>query len=310
MTKDSKNLSDAPAGARRNRPGTVAITGAAGLLGRHVARRFVADGWDVSALDRTARPAEGGGECHVADLADRETAIAAIGPVDCLVHCAAIPRPTGLAPETVFGTNMALMDNVIAAAEAYGIGRILYASSFSVLGLPFAPRPVRIERVPVDESHPVAPQDVYALSKWLGEEMVDAWCRRTGGTAISLRLPWIQTAESFAREVVPRRTTPEASLDLWAYIDAEDAADAFLAAAIADVRGHERAFVAAADSYSETPTRALVDRHMPDVDRRGPLSGHRSLIDCARARSVLGFRPGRSWRDYGLADTDEAARDG
>ena len=297
MVIASPNGHEAAAGHGR----TAIVTGAAGLLGRHVARRFVAAGWNVTGIDRAADPSADDFDVTIVDLANHSEALDAIGAADCLVHCAAIPRPTGMDAQAVFTTNMALMYNALAAAEARRIARVVYASSFSVLGLPFAPQPVAIARLPVDEDHPIAPQDVYALSKWLGEEMLDAWCRRTTMNAVSLRLPWIQTAESFLREVVPRRETPDAALDLWAYIDAEDAADAFFVASTAPIRGHERFFVAAADSYCEIPSATLAEQYMADTQLHRPISGHDSLIDCGKAATILGFRALRSWRDYPIA---------
>lgn len=286
---------------------SVIVTGAAGLLGRLVAQRFATAGWNVTGIDRVAGLPTDDFDTAIVDLTDHCASLDAISSVDCLVHCAAIPRPTGVDARTVFTTNMALMYNAVAAAEAHHIPRIVYASSFSVLGLPFAPQPVEIAFLPVDETHPVAPQDVYALSKWLGEEMIDAWCRRTKMPAVSLRLPWIQTADSFPREVAPRRKTSQAALDLWAYIDADDAADAFLAASAAPIEGHERLFVAAADTYCDVASTMLVSQHMADTPLRQPLSGHWSMIDCRKAETTLGFRACRSWRDYPAAETGQTA---
>lgn len=306
MMIGSPNGSGAP--AQNNQ--TVIVTGAAGLLGRYVAQRFATAGWNVTGIDRVAGLPGDDFNTAIVDLTDHSAALDAIRSADCLIHCAAIPRPTGVDAQTVFTTNMALMYNAIAAAEARQIPRIIYASSFSVLGLPFAPQPVEIAFLPIDESHPVAPQDVYALSKWLGEEMLDAWCRRTKMTAVSLRLPWIQTADSFPREVAPRRKTPDAALDLWAYIDAEDAADAFLAASTGLITGHERLFVTAADTYSDVQSATLIKQHMIDTHLRQPLDGHRSLIDCGKAETTLGFRARRSWRDYPVAEAGRTAHAG
>lgn len=279
----------------RNR---VVVTGAAGLLGRHVAEIYRNAGFAVTALDRESRGVTGVVE---ADLMDPDVAIRHIGDADCVAHIASIPRPVGYGAGDVFRTNMTLMFNVLAAMEAGGISRMLFASSFSVLGLPFAPRPVDLKYLPVDEHHPAQPQDVYAVTKWLGEEMVDAWTRRGGGSAVSLRMPWIQTPASFVNEVAKRRLTEDANLDLWAYIDARDAARAFLLAAQAETNGHERFFISAADSYSESPTADLVAARYPGIDLRIPLEGYRTLLSNERAMHLIDFTPQYSWRDYPTA---------
>ncbi|WP_309084916.1 NAD(P)-dependent oxidoreductase [Chelativorans sp.] len=274
----------------------VIVTGAAGLLGSHVAAAFRQAQWQVTALDVAADKSRNIGQ---ADLRDLKTAHALVRDADCVAHIASIPRPVGYAAHEVFDTNMSLMFNVQSAMEEAGIGKLLFASSFSVLGLPFAERPVKLHYFPVDESHPVAPQDVYAVTKWLGEEMVDAWARRTGGTAVSLRMPWIQTAQSFLRDVVPRRARKESGLDLWAYIDARDAARAFVLAAEAPLEGHSRMFISASDTYHEYPTPLLLSRSYPDVEVREELPGHAAVISSTRARELIGFVPEHSWRQYG-----------
>lgn len=77
--------------------------------------------------------------------------------------------------------------------------------------------------------------------------------------------------------------TEEAALDLWAYIDARDAARAFLLAANAQTPGHERFFISAGDSYSETPTADLLAARYPGTQVRTSLEGHaytKRLIAC------------------------------
>lgn len=273
----------------------IIVTGAAGLLGRHVAAAYREAGFNVTALDVV----EGKGEdLVVADLTDLSTALTLIKNADCVAHIASIPRPVGYAAQDVFNTNMTLMFNVLAAMEASQIPKLLFASSFSVLGLPFASRPIALDFLPVDHSHRPLPQDIYAVTKWLGEEMVDAWVRRTDNTALSIRMPWIQTPDSFFKDVGPRRNSPEAYLDLWAYIDARDAAQAFLHAAQSETRGHERFFVSAADTYSEIPSYDLVERHYADVEIRSDLGEHGALVSNDLAQGLIGFRPEYSWRSY------------
>ena len=279
----------------------VVVTGAAGLLGRHVAAAFRQAGWRVTATDRRD---DGAAIPVVADLLDEAEARRLVDGADCVAHIASIPRPVGYDARDVFDTNMGLMYSVLGGMEATGVSRLVFASSFSILGLPFAPRPVDIAYLPIDEGHPAGPQDVYAVTKWLGEEMVDAWVRRTGGSAVSIRMPWIQTAEGFARDVVARRTRPESHLDLWSYIDARDAGEAFVLAAEAPTTGNERLYIAAADTYSEEPTDDLVARHYPDVRYGGVAGPHGAVISTEKARTTIGFQPRHGWREYAGVPTE------
>lgn len=280
----------------------IVVTGAAGLLGRHVVAALVAAGHAVRGVDLP-----GCGAGHGADLCDPDQAATALAGAGTIIHAAAIPRPTGTARDALFHTNIQTTFNVLESAEAQGTARLVLASSFSVLGPPFAPRPVTLRSFPVTEDHPTAPQDLYALTKWLSEEMVDAWTRRTDADAVSLRMPWLQSAATFHPEVTTRRETPEARLDLWAYLDLRDAGRAAVLAVQAlmagRIAGHERLFLSAADTYSVVPTADLIARHYPDVPVAQPLSGHSALLSSVRAADSIGFAPLHGWRDYDLTQS-------
>jgi nucleoside-diphosphate-sugar epimerase len=276
----------------------IIVTGSSGLLGRHVAGAFVAAGHDVRGIDAVP-PRTDHGWVHVdADLTDLGVALQLIRDCDAVAHIAAIPRPTGKAASEVFATNMALAYNVTEAAVLNGAERFIYASSFSVLGYPFAqilPAPAYL---PIDENHPIGAQDAYGLSKWLGEEIVEAAVRRGAFSAVSLRMPWIQTPRDFLEAVVPRRRLEESARDLWSYLDARDAAEAFVQALGWNGDGHLRTFLSAADTYSEEPTETLVARAFPTTPVSPALPGFTSVIDNDHARATLGFTPRHSWRDY------------
>ncbi len=131
-----------------------------------------------------------------------------------------------------------------------------------MLGFPFFERPVELAYLPIDEAHPLGPQDAYALSKTLGEEIVEAAVRRGRIDAVSLRMPWIQSPATFLKEVGPRRASAEAGRDLWSYIDARDAAAGFVAAVEARTAGHLRLYLSAADTYSRDADRDADPRRL------------------------------------------------
>jgi nucleoside-diphosphate-sugar epimerase len=277
---------------------TVVVTGAAGLLGSHVVRAVAATGRDVRSVDLRSTPSANRGTVQ-ADLSDLGAAVQALAGASAVVHAAAIPRPTGRTSVDVFRTNVLAAYNVAEAAVLHGVTRLVNASSISVLGPPFNPRPMRPSYLPIDDDHPLAPQEAYALSKQLTEEIVAAATRRSDLTAVSLRMPWIQTPESFAGDIFPHRA--EAAIgasNLWAYIDARDAAQAFVRALDAPIDGHTSLYLSAADTFMEEDTQLLVHANFGNVELRKPLAGHQSLIDLTAATDVLGFRPGHSWRSY------------
>lgn len=281
----------------------VIVTGSSGLLGRHVASALASAGHDVLGLDAAAPPTLASWNHVTVDLTDLGQALQLVRAAEAVVHIAAIPRPTGAPAGQVFSTNMAACYNVVEAVVLSGATRLVYASSMSVLGYPFFEQPVSPAYLPFDSLHPTAPQDAYALSKWLGEEVVaSAVRRRPGMSAVSLRMPWIQTADTFPRDVVERRRRALlVARDLWGYLDARDAGMAFVAAVERPFDGHHRLFISAADTFMDVETETLVATSYPETKLRRPLPGFSTVFDLAEAGQLLGFEPRFSWRQYGVA---------
>lgn len=273
------------------------VTGSSGLLGRHVAEALVEAGHDVLGIDAVA-PAKASWQHATADLTDLGSALQLVRDCDAVVHVAAIPRPTGRAGGEVFKTNVATAYNTVEAAAMAGATRFVYASSFSVFGYPFFERPVRPPYLPVDMNHPVGAQDPYGLSKWLGEEIVDAAVRRGAFSAVSLRMPWIQTPESFFEGVGPRRATADSARDLWSYLDARDAGQGFLNALEWKGKGHLRVLLSAGDTFMDEDTEPLARRAFPGIVFTRPIAGCGAVLDTAQARATLGFQARHSWRSY------------
>jgi nucleoside-diphosphate-sugar epimerase len=280
---------------------TVVVTGAAGLLGSHVVTALLESGREVRAVDVVALPSSGA-ELVRADLTSFGDTVQALAGATAVVHTAGIPRPIGVTGVELLRTNVLAAWNVVEASLLHGVPRLANASSFSMLGLPFNPRPIVPSYLPIDEAHPTEPQETYALTKQLTEEIVIAATRRSDLTAVSLRMPWIQTPETFATDVAARRDDPSiAAGNLWAYIDARDAAELFLAALDRPVEGHAAVYVSARDTFMEEETPTLIQRTFGEIELRRAFTGHESVIDTSAADRLLGVRAERSWRSYPVA---------
>ena len=281
----------------------ILVTGARGKVGAATVAALHAAGHAVTATD-LARPlfeAPSGERVAYAqaDLTDAGDAYAVVRGHDAVVHAAAIPEPTQNPPHTVFRNNLMATFNVLEAAIRFGARRIVNLSSETVPGFFFAERGFLPDYVPVDEAHPIRPQDPYATAKHFGEQLMDGAPRRSDITAVSIRPSWVQWEGNYATNLGPWIREPTPSEGFWAYIDVYDLADAIRLAAEADTPGHEVVYIASPDNGTREPLAALVARfHGERVPLRALDRPDMGGISIAKARRLLGYDPQRSWRDY------------
>jgi nucleoside-diphosphate-sugar epimerase len=278
----------------------VVVTGGSGKLGRSVVRRLRDDGHTVTNLDRTGHRGPGFTEVdlrnygHVVDvflgLEDRPSGF------DAVVHLAAIPAP-GLAPDAAtFENNMQATYNVFQAARRAGIKTIVYASSETVLGLPFDVDPPYI---PVDEEYPARPESTYSLVKHLEEQMAVELTRWDPELSIvGLRFSNVMDVEdyqdfpSFDSDATLRKW------NLWGYIDGRDGAQAVVRALENGKPGFEAFIIANADTVMSRPSASLAAEVFPGVKVVKELGEHETMLSIDKARRLLGFEPEHTWRDH------------
>ncbi len=284
----------------------VLVTGAAGMVGRAVVPVLRSAGHRVVAADLPgAAPAA---DAH-ADLADAGQADALIGDAgfDAVVHAAAIPTPGQHPPHVVFANNMMATFNVIEACVQSGVRRLVNISSVGVLGLHYATRRFLPGYLPIDEEHPLRPQDPYGLAKLFGEQLCDAAVRRSELRCISLRPAWVQDAASYPADLGPLiRARQPRGVAGWPYIDVLDLAEAVHLAAESDLEGHEAFYIAAADTLGGIDLHASWRTANPgSATQLRPVSRpDASGINSGKAQRLLRWQATRSWRDY-LTDSGE-----
>jgi UDP-glucose 4-epimerase len=282
----------------------IAVTGGSGKLGRVVVADLVAHGHTVVNLDREPPPDRPSGSRFLrTNLTDHGQVLEALlgvdehhrHGVDALVHLAAIPAP-GLATDAAtFENNILSTYSAFAAARAAGIHNVVWASSETVLGLPFAEPP---PYAPVDEAYHPRPNSSYSLSKALGEEMAVQFCRWDPQTKIiGLRFSNVMHPEEYQRFPTFDADPQARKWNLWAYIDARDGAQAVRKALELDATGAEVFIIANADTVMQRSSAALMAEVFSDVEVHGELGEHETLLSIAKARRVLGYSPQHSWRD-------------
>jgi nucleoside-diphosphate-sugar epimerase len=280
----------------------VAVTGGSGKLGRACVRDLVENGYEVVNLDRAPSPDDLAPFIQI-DLTDHGQVVSALTGVDdrydrldAVVHLAAIPAP-GLRPNSaIFHNNMLSTYNVFAAAKTAGIHNIVWASSETVLGLPFETPPPYL---PVDEEYAPRPESTYSLVKTLEETMVDQLCRWNPELkATGLRFSNVMYVEDYAAFPVFNDDPTLRDWNLWSYIDARDGALAIRLGLEREGTGKEVFVIASPDTVMSTPTAELVETHYPDLELKRPVEGHETLLSIDKARRILGFDPKHTWRDY------------
>lgn len=152
---------------------TVLLTGASGLLGRHLAREFTAaigvDGLLLASRSRTVPPAGSVGRVRwvFLDLADPELDIPT--GVDTVVHAAGEKSDAS----RMFAVNHDGTRRLVDAAARAGVRRVVHVSSVGVYG-------AAAQSGLVDESSAKQPRNTYEASKAAGEESVRELCQRAG----------------------------------------------------------------------------------------------------------------------------------
>lgn len=163
--------------------GLVLVTGVSGFVGSAVARALAAEGWQVRGLVRATSPranlADFPGELVEGDARDAASMARALTGAGTLFHVAADYRLWAPDPEEIVRNNLNSTGTVMRAAQAAGVGRIVYTSSVATL------KPS--DDGPVDERHAAAPDEAvgaYKRSKVVAERLVERMVAEEGLPAV------------------------------------------------------------------------------------------------------------------------------
>lgn len=272
----------------------IVVTGGSGKAGRAVVAELGQRGHEVVNVD-IAASLDPDAPTVVADLTDRGQAFDVLAGADAVVHLAAIPAPNVKPEGETFRINMMSTYNVFSAAVEGGLSKVVWASSETLIGIPFDREQPRY--APIDEDHELLPEFHYALSKLAGEAIAAQFARWSGIGFVSLRYSNVMESGDYARFPAWQDDASVRRWNLWGYVDARDVAQATRLAVEAEISGHEAFLVAAADTCMLTPSSELMAAVYPDVPLRKPLMGNETLLSIEKARGVLGYEPAFSWRE-------------
>jgi nucleoside-diphosphate-sugar epimerase len=304
------------------------VTGGAGFIGSHLARRLLADGHEVRVIDNFSTGSranlaaiEDSIELVEGDMQSYERAHNAVGGCEVVFHEAALPSvPRSIQdPLTSNAVNVIGTLNLLLASRDSGVRRVVFASSSSIYGSDLT-LPKQEDRAP----QPIAP---YAVAKLASEGYCRSFSQVYGLETVALRYfnvfgPGQDPLSQYAA-VIPRFITAllrgeaptvhgdgEQSRD-FTFID--NVVDANLLAADASGVSGQTFNIACGDRISLNrlleDLRAIIGTEIEAnyVEAR-PGDVKHSLADISKAEEMLGYRPAIGFSD-GLERTVAYLRD-
>ena len=163
----------------------VLITGAAGFIGRHVAREFKMQGWHVVGIghgDQFDWSSFGLDEWHCADI-NLETLISYSGGAELIIHCAGGSSVgfSMIQPAVDFDMTVKTTSSILEFIRAHSPGtRLVYPSSAAVYG--------QASKLPISEDAPLRPLSPYGLHKVMAESLCKLYAHQFGLSIAILRL--------------------------------------------------------------------------------------------------------------------------
>ncbi|WP_292468785.1 NAD(P)-dependent oxidoreductase [Methanolobus sp.] len=150
--------------------GDAIVTGDSGFIGSHLSKRLIQQDVDVLGVSRSTAGI---------DITKWEQ-VRKIPPKNVLFHLAGITSiPESFQnPRVVYENNISGILNMLEWCRINDVSKMIYSSTF-VYGQPIY--------LPVDESHPVSPNNPYSSSKYLGEQLCESYCRDYGLDVVILR---------------------------------------------------------------------------------------------------------------------------
>ncbi len=218
---------------------------------------------------------------------------------DAVVHFAAIPRILLKPDNETYRVNVLSTYNVLEAALKLGIRKVVIASSETTYGVCFADGERKPLYVPVDEEHPVVPEDSYGMSKVVNEVTAKSFATRTGADVYALRINNVMSPEDYARDWPRYFENPDLRRrNIFSYIDARDLGQVVDLCLKKDGLGYQ-VFNVANDGMSVKLSPAeVVARYYQGVELREPVESWTTPYSNRKIKEVLGFEEQHSWTKY------------
>jgi len=282
------------------------VTGGAGFIGSHLVDKLLEEGYSVVVLDNfsTGRAENlAGHKSNKAltivkvDLSSFEQIKPYFEGIDHVFHLAALADvvPSIVNPLDYYRSNVSGTFSVVEAARLAGVKKLVYTASSSCYGIP--------DIYPTPETAAIRPQYPYALTKYLGEELVLNWGLIYKLPVISLRLfnvygPRSRTSGTYgavfgvflAQKLNNKPfTVVGEGTQTRDFVFVTDVANAFFMAANSGCR-QEIMNVGSGKPYSINRLVELFEGEAVHIPRR-PGEPDRTFADTTKIRKLLGWKP-------------------
>ncbi len=288
------------------------VTGGCGFIGSHLAELLIAEGHEVVVVDNLTSGRMSNLEPIAShpnftfanlDIRDPSSLKPAFEGVDWVFHLAGLADivPSIEMPAQYYSTNVTGTFNVLECARDAGVKRLVYAASSSSYGVP--------DIYPTPETSPIQPQYPYALTKFMGEELVLHWAQVYELPTISLRLFNVYGARSrttgtygavfgvfLAQKLSGRPFTvvgDGAQTRDFTYVT--DVAAAFLSAAQSRISG-EAVNVGSGDTFSVNRLVELLGGDVEFIPKR-PGEPDCTFADVTKIKNLLGWQASVTFED-------------
>ena len=284
----------------------ILVTGGAGFIGSHLVERLLNDGHQVHVLDnfstgRRENIAHLEGQARLTiqegDVADPQAVREALKGIEWVFHMAALADivPSIVNPMDYFHANVSGTATLLEGARHAGVQRFMYAASSSCYGIP--------DVYPTPECSEIRPQYPYALTKYLGEQLVMHWAKTYGLPVVSLRLfnvygPRARTSGTYgavfgvflAQKLQGKPFTVIGDgTQTRDFTFVTDVADAFMKAATSDCSG-EIFNIGSGGTYSVNQLVELLDGTTISIPKR-PGEPACTFADTQKAKDCLEWAP-------------------
>lgn len=166
----------------------VLITGGGGFIGSHLVDSQLAHGHCVRTVDlhveRLAHTSVHPNlEVVRGDITNTEFVKRLLEGIDVVYHLASAHLDVSLSDAYYRRVNVEATVNLLKAARAVNVQRVVHCSSVGVIG--------DVESPPADETSPCHPTNIYEQTKWAGEQAVLQFARETEFPVVVVRPAWV-----------------------------------------------------------------------------------------------------------------------